>query len=70
VLLCSLVCLWWRPLTLTLALTLTRIGCTGFGVPMVELHAETMGGGLQITSMPGQSTAALIRMARRGDTEW
>ena len=35
-----------------------------------EIHSQMMGGGLQIGSMPGESTSALIRLARRGGNEW
>ena len=42
----------------------------GFSVPMVELHAQMMGGGLQISSLPGHSTTAVVRIALRGDNAW
>jgi len=42
----------------------------GFGVPMVDLHATMMGGGLQINSLPGHSTSAVIRLAQRGGNAW
>ena len=42
----------------------------GFGVPMVKLHSEMMGGGLHIQSLPGHSTTALVYIEKHGNAEW
>ena len=42
----------------------------GFGVPMVRLHAQLMGGGLAVGSVPGHGTHTFVTLQCDGANLW